>query len=118
MGWQGMARLGSWLSLEGGREVLAVRASTVLAVVSLVLVVVNGILFLGNQTIRAEVGGRQQYINQTTQVAQLNQELINALATASVKNKNNALRDILTANGITVTVTQPPSEEKGGVKKP
>jgi len=84
-------------------------------------VVVNGFLFLGNQTIRTEVGARQQYINQTTQVAQLNQELINALAAASVKNKNNALRDILTANGITVTVTQPPApsgDDKGGAKKP
>jgi hypothetical protein len=115
-----MARLRSWLAVAGDREVLAVRVSTVLAVLALVLLVVNGFLVLGNQTIRTEVAGRQQYINQTTQIAQLNQELINALATASVKNKNTALRDILTANGITVTVTQPPAggDDKAGAKKP
>ena len=79
--------------------------STVLASIALLLVLVNSWLILANQSIRAEVGVRQQRINQSLQWSRVNQELINALAAAAVRNNNTALRDLLAQNGITYTVT-------------
>ena len=87
--------------------------STVLASIALLLVLVNSWLILANQSIRAEVGVRQQRINQALQWSRVNQELINALATSAVRNNNTALRDLLAQNGISYTVTpqaqQPPA---------
>jgi hypothetical protein len=87
--------------------------STILASIALLLVLVNSWLILANQSIRAEVSGRQQRINQALQWSRVNQELINALAAAAVRNNNTAIRDLLAQNGITYSVTpqaqQPPA---------
>jgi hypothetical protein len=87
--------------------------STLLASIALLLVLVNSWLVLANQSIRAEVSGRQQRINQALQWSRVNQELINALAAAAVRNNNTAIRDLLAQNGITYSVTpqaqQPPA---------
>lgn len=87
---------------------------TVLASLALVMVLVNSWLVLSNQSIRSDVGVRQQYINESIQFSRVNQELINALANAVARNNNAAIRDLLAQNGITVTVTQqgqPPAQQ-------
>ena len=81
--------------------------ATVLASLALVMVLVNSWLFLANQSIRSQVNLRQQYINESIQFSRVNQELVNALATAAVRNNNTAIRDLLAQNGITVTAQQP-----------
>jgi len=84
-------------------------ASTILASLSLVLVVANSVLILSNQSVRAEVDQRQQFLNQSIQLSRLNQELVNALAAVVLKNNNTAIRDLLASNGITVLVNQSPA---------
>jgi len=87
---------------------------TALASLALLVVLVNSWLVLSNQSIRSEVGVRQQYINESIQFSRVNQELINALANAVARNNNTAIRDMLAQNGITVTVTQqaqPPAQQ-------
>ena len=84
------------------RERLLHRATVVLGAVALALVVVNAVLLVGNQQRQGEVNGRQAFINQSARLARLNQELVNTLAQVAVKRKDDALRDLLTANGITI----------------
>jgi hypothetical protein len=83
--------------------------STILASLCLVLVVANSVLILSNQSVRAEVDQRQQFLNQSIQLSRLNQELVNALAAAVLKNNNTAIRDLLASNGITVLVNEAPA---------
>ena len=87
---------------------------TILASLALLMVLVNSWLVLSNQSIRSDVGVRQQYINESIQFSRVNQELINALANAVARNNNAAIRELLAQNGITVTVTQqgqPPAQQ-------
>ena len=82
---------------------------TVLAGLSVILVVANGILFLVNQEAQAAVNRRQQFINQSAQLGRLNEALVRALATSAANNKDDQLRDLLAQHGITFQVnpTQP-----------
>src|SRR5258708_40312138 len=81
--------------------------STVLALLSVVLVVSNGILFLINQEAQAAVNRRQQFIAQTAQLARVNEALVRALATTAANNGDEQLRDLLTQHGITFSVNGP-----------
>ncbi len=76
---------------------------TGIAGLSLVLVVVNGALFLTNRTIQNEINTRQQLINQAMQIERLGQELVNALAGLAVRNNDEQLRQLLADQGITLT---------------
>jgi len=78
-------------------------ATTGLALLILIAVSVNTILVSENRSRQAEVNTRQQFINQSIQLSRLHQDLVNALASTSVSNKNDALRQILAEVGITVT---------------
>ena len=69
-------------------------AATALACLAVVLVVIDGWLVTSNTSIRGEVAGRQQYINQSVQLSRLNQELANELGGFALKN-NAAIRQIL-----------------------
>ena len=80
-------------------------ASYVLAGLSLVLVVVDAVILTNNQSLQADVNGRAQYINQSTQLAQLNTALIRTLATAALNNKDERLGNLLAAQGITYSST-------------
>jgi hypothetical protein len=81
-------------------------AATGLAGLSLGLVIVNGILTLSNESVRTEVNQRQLNINEWIQEARQNQDLINMLAVAAVRNNNSAARDLLARNGINIVVNQ------------
>jgi hypothetical protein len=77
----------------------------VLAGLSVVLVVVNGILV--NQEGLAAINRRQQFINQSAQLGRLNEALVHALATSAANNRDDQLRDLLAQHGITFQVNPP-----------
>jgi len=80
--------------------------ATLLAGVSLVLVVVNIVLATLVQNAQAEVNQRQQMIAQAAQLAPLNAALVRDLVSESATDTK--LQDLLKQVGI----TQPPAEAK------
>lgn len=87
--------------------------STVLAALSVVLVISNGVLFLANQEAQAAINRRQQFINQSAQLDRLNEALVRALATYAANNKDDQLRDLLAQHGITFQVNPVPPAPSG-----
>jgi hypothetical protein len=65
-----------------------------------VLVVVNAVLLLLNQSTGADITHRQQYINQSVQLGRVNQVLIQTLAASAATNKGARLTDLLSRQGI------------------
>lgn len=80
---------------------------SVIAALGLLLMILDIIYVNRNQTVRAEVEGRGQYIQQSVQLQGLYQEMIKALADLSVRNKDDKLRDLLNQEGINITVNPP-----------
>jgi len=93
-------------------------ALTVCGVILLVLIVTNMALFLGNRDKQINVNSRQQYIQQSLVLEGLNRDIINALANLAVRNKDAQLIDLLTAQGITVTVSQPAARQEASGSPP
>ncbi|HEU4345288.1 MAG TPA: hypothetical protein VFU31_27365 [Candidatus Binatia bacterium] len=85
---------------------------TPLAAVVLVLVVVNVLLSLGNQTLRVEVNESQQMITQTIQLEGLNREIVTILASIAVKANDQQLMSLLASHGISFEA--PPGAGKAG----
>ena len=77
---------------------------TILAGVAIALVVTNIVLFERNRTLQAEVAARTQYLQQTAQIEALNREMVNALANLAVRNQDEALKAILTEQGININM--------------
>jgi hypothetical protein len=80
---------------------------TALAALNLLLGALNASLFVGNRNLQAEVAGRQQFILQSMQLQGLYTEIAQALADLSTRTKDEDLRRILEARGITISVTPP-----------
>jgi hypothetical protein len=80
---------------------------TALAVLMIVLVLVNIVLSLGNQSLRAEVNERQQFLAQSMQLEGLHREIITVLATVALKTNNDQLKSLLASQGI--NFGQPPA---------
>ncbi len=72
------------------------------------LVVVNVVLSRGNARLQQEVNERQAYIQQSLQLEGLYRDMVKALAELAVQNKDERLRALLAAQGITLTVNEPP----------
>ena len=70
----------------------------------LLLVILNIFLGLGNQSIQAEVGERQQEIAQTIQLEGLNRQLITVLANMALKTNDERLKKLLAEAGINLDV--------------
>ena len=66
----------------------------------LLIVIVNIIIALGNQSIQAELAERQQEITQTIQLETLNRQLIAVLANMALKTNDAELKKILAETGI------------------
>jgi hypothetical protein len=79
--------------------------ATGLSAIALLLVVANGALILTNQSRQTEIGQRQQFINQTTQLNQISDVLVRALAKQAIDNKDDKLLNLLAENGIGVAPT-------------
>ena len=90
------------------------RVLTGLAVLMLVLVLVNILMSLGNQSLRAEVNERQQFLAQSIQLEGLHREIITVLATVALKTKNDPLKSLLASQGI--NFGQPPPPPAGSAK--
>lgn len=82
---------------------------TLVAALGVVLALTNMILFERNRSLQGEVGARAQYIQQSVQLEGLHREIVNAIANLAVRNKDDALKTILTQQGITFNVGQPES---------
>jgi hypothetical protein len=70
--------------------------------VALLLFVGNTVLINGNRQLQEEVGRRQGIINNASNLANLNQGLAQTLAEIALKQKDDQVRDLLAAQGITV----------------
>ena len=84
--------------------------------ITLILVIVYLVLIEQNRAVQAEVNQRQQFINQSIQFGRINETLVHALATVSVNQKDDKLRDLLAQNGITInpkTGAPEPTAETG-----
>jgi hypothetical protein len=66
----------------------------------LLLVIVNILIGLGNQSVQAEVAERQQEIAQTIQLEALNRQLITVLANMALKTNDERLKKLLAEAGI------------------
>ncbi|MGH8290660.1 MAG: hypothetical protein ACREV7_16845 [Steroidobacteraceae bacterium] len=74
----------------------------------LALAITNMALFTANRAVQSEVSARNQYIQQSGSLQGLYQSMVRALADLSVRNKDDALRAVLTRQGITVTAKPTP----------
>jgi predicted Holliday junction resolvase-like endonuclease len=75
---------------------------TAWSVLVLILVLVNIVIGLGNQSIQAEVTERQQEIAQTIQLEALNRQLVTVLASMAVKTNDAQLKKLLADSGVNV----------------
>jgi len=74
---------------------------TVLAALSLCLMLANMILYGGNRTVQTQVTARAQYIQQSLQLQTVYNALLRNLAQLSIKNNDTEIRDLLASHGIT-----------------
>jgi len=88
---------------------------TGLAVLVLLLVLVNILISLGNQSLRMEVNERQQFLAQSMQLEGLHREIITVLATVALKTNNDPLKSLLASQGINLGQEQP-APPKAGAK--
>ena len=72
----------------------------ILSCLVLVLVLVNILLMMGNQSVQNEVGDRQQYITQAMQLENLSRQVVGAMASMALKSNDEALKKLLMAHGI------------------
>jgi len=82
---------------------------TGLAVLMLLLVLVNILISLGNQSLRMEVNERQQFLAQSMQLEGLHREIITVLATVALKTNNDQLKSLLASQGINLGQAPPPA---------
>jgi uncharacterized protein YpmS len=90
-------------AIAGGHQSMNKKAKIFLTLWSaliLVLVVVNIVISLGNQSIQAEVSERQQEIAQTMQLETLNRQLVTVLASLAMKTNDEQLKKILAESGV------------------
>lgn len=80
-----------------------------LAATTLVLVLLNAFLVFRNQGIEAEVQQRQLVINQSLQVSQVSNVLLQLLGQTLVNTKDPAIQSLLGEFGITVTENPAPA---------
>lgn len=66
----------------------------------LVLVLVNILIAMGNQSIQADMAERQQEIAQTIQLETLNRQLVTVLANMAMKTNDEQLKKLLAETGI------------------
>ena len=90
----------------------------VLAGIALLIVLWNMSQFSGNQALQGEVNARQQYINQTVSLNQLNNQIIRLLAARSAETGDEELKRLLAEQGVTFTYTPPATPSTPAVEEP
>ena len=84
--------------------------STIFSCLLLVLVLVNILLAIGNQSLQSEVAERQQEIAQTIQLEGLYRQVIGYIAEMAVKTNDAQLKELLAASGFEIG-NQPGTEK-------
>jgi len=77
---------------------------TAVGALALLATLANIGLVRSNRALQADANGRAQFVQQTVQLQGLYQEIVKAIADLSVRNKDEALKDVLTQEGITVSI--------------
>jgi len=72
------------------------------------LVVANMVLFTQNRAAQQNISARQQYLQQSVQLEALYQQLVKGAAELSARNKDEQLRSVLNAQGITFSFNPGP----------
>ncbi|MCE2947632.1 MAG: hypothetical protein ACK515_03170 [bacterium] len=85
---------------------------TLAAAAFLVIVIANVSVSRASRVMQTQLTEQQQFIATTAQLEVLNRELIRALAELAARNNDEAIRSLLSANGITFTVEQKPAPAK------
>ena len=88
---------------------------TGLSVVVLLLVIVNIVLTVGNQSLQMSVNERQQYIAETIQLETLNRQIIGALAEMALKTNDGQLKELLA--GVGINLSPAPAQAPAGQSK-
>lgn len=81
--------------------------ATAAATVALVLFVGNAWMVNSTQNLQRQLNERQVQINSGTQISNLNGQLVRALGTAVVAQKDEQIKKLLTDHGITVQLEKP-----------
>jgi ABC-type Na+ efflux pump permease subunit len=89
-------------------------ALTGIGIVALVLVILNISTAMTNADARKEANERQQYINQSVQLGQLNSQLVQGLANLAARSGDEELRAVLAQHGISFSVKDQASEVSSG----
>lgn len=84
------------------------RLLTLIAAATLLVALANIVLFSQNRDRQQEVTSRGQYIQQSVQLEGLYREIVKALADLAVRNNDRPIRDMLAAQGISVTANPAP----------
>ena len=82
----------------------------VLTIPGLILLALVGANIRGNsanRALQADVVSRQQYINEATQLGRFNAQFIQTLASLAAQTNDGSLKQLLSDNGITYTVSAP-----------
>lgn len=80
-----------------------------LAGLALILSVINILLQSSNSALQTEVNQGQRFINQSIQISQLNNQLINSLAQYAAQANDAAITELLNANGVTFSLNADPA---------
>ena len=83
---------------------------TLLGTVALLLVFANATLLTLNRSAQNALSQQQQFIQQTVPLEGLYREIVKALAELALKNHDPQLLAILSAQGLSVTATEPASK--------
>lgn len=81
--------------------------ATTLAGLALPLLLINITLVSLNRSQQAEIGQRQQFVQQSVQLEGLYRELVRALAELGARNNDEAVRAMLARHGITYSLNAP-----------
>jgi predicted Holliday junction resolvase-like endonuclease len=84
--------------------------STIVSCLVLVLVLVNILLAIGNQSLQSEVSERQQMIAQAIQLEGLHRQVVGALAEMAVKTNDAQLKELLAASGFSLSPSPAPGK--------
>jgi hypothetical protein len=81
--------------------------ATALAGLALPLLLINITLVALNRGQQAEIGQRQQFVQQSVQLEGLYREIVRALAELGARNNDEAVRTLLARHGISYSVNAP-----------
>lgn len=93
-------------------EFLKQQILILLGTAALLLASCNIMLSISNRQMQQDVNARQQYIQQSQQLEPIYRELVNALANLAETRNDKQLRELLGAQGIFVSPSQPAQSPK------